>query len=149
MSEEVGPENMFIFGARVEDLDRIKQEGSYNPKQIAESDERLAGALKHLTDGSLPTSDGSNFEELYRALVPNGDGRGGDQYFVLLDFDAYDKAFWDAIALYRQPDEWVRKAVLNTAKSAYFSSDRTIDDYNENIWHLTPVTAEELAEGVA
>ena len=149
MSEEVGPENMFIFGARVEDLDRIKQEGSYNPKQIAESDERLAGALKHLTDGSLPTSDGSNFEELYRALVPNGDGCGGDQYFVLLDFDAYDKAFWEAIALYRQPDEWVRKAVLNTAKSAYFSSDRTIDDYNENIWHLTPVTAEELAEGVA
>lgn len=148
MSEEVGPENMFIFGALVEDLDRIKQEGSYNPKQIAESDERIAKALNHLIDGSLPTSDGSNFEELYRTLISNDDGQGGDKYFVLLDFDAYDKAFWEAIELYGQPDEWVRRAVLNTAKSAYFSSDRTIEDYNNNIWHLTPVTAEELAEGM-
>ena len=149
MSEEVGPENMFIFGARVEDLDRLKQEGSYNPRAVAESDERLASALRHLTDGSLPTVDGSRFDDLYHALVPGGDGCGGDQYFVLLDFAEYDKAFWDAVGLYRNRDEWLRKAVLNTAMSGYFSSDRTIDDYNRDIWHLEPVADEVLLEAAA
>ena len=146
MSEQVGPENMFIFGARVEDLDRMRQEGSYNPRQVEEADERLSSALRHLVDGSLPTSDGSRFDDLYHSLVPNGDGRGGDQYFVLHDFDAYDKAFWDAINLYKDRDEWLRRAVLNTAFSGYFSSDRTIQDYNESIWHLEPVTEEAIAE---
>ena len=64
---------------------------------------------------------------------------GGDAYFVLHDFDAYDKAFWEAQRVYGDRDEWLRRAVLNTAKSGYFSSDRTIAEYNDAIWHLEPV----------
>lgn len=139
MSEEVGVENMFIFGARVEDIERMKQERSYDPRAVAEGDARIAAALAHLTDGSLPTSDGSRFEDIYHALVD-----GGDQYFLLHDFDAYDKAFWEALGVYRQRDEWLRRAVLNTASAGYFSSDRTIAEYNQQIWHLTPVDEADL-----
>lgn len=139
MSEQVGPENMFIFGARVEDLDDMKADGSYNPHAVVEADERLRQALEHLRDGSLPTVDGSRFEDIYYSLLPSGNGSAGDQYFVLHDFDAYDKAFWEALRVYDDRDEWLRRAVLNTASAGYFSSDRTIDEYNNEIWHLTPV----------
>ncbi len=134
MSEQVGEENMFIFGARVEDLDRLKAEGSYRPRELAEADARLRGALELLVNGMLPTSDGSRFEDLHHSLVE------GDQYFVLLDFADYDRAFFEAVRLYRDdPAEWQRRAVLNVARSAYFSSDRAIADYNEKIWHLRPL----------
>lgn len=135
MSEQVGPENMFIFGARVEELDRMREEGSYDSQAVMRADARLEKALGHLVDGSLPTSDGSKFDDLYHSLVQPG----GDAYFVLHDFDAYDKAFWEAQRVYGDRDEWLRRAVLNTAKSGYFSSDRTIAEYNDTIWHLEPV----------
>ena len=138
MSQEVGEENMFIFGARVEDLDRIREEGSYDPRAVVQSDERIRTAVTHLIDGSLPTADGRRFEDIYRSLVP--EQGGGDMYFVLHDFDAYDKAFWEAQRVHEDKDEWVRRCVLNTASAGYFSSDRTINDYNEAIWHLEPVS---------
>ncbi len=139
MSEQVGPENMFIFGARVEDLNRMRDEHSYSPHALVAADERIAGAVNHLIDGSLWGSTGHEFGDIYYSLLPNG-GNGGDPYFVLQDFDAYDKAFWNAIETYRDRDAWMRRAVLNTAAAGYFSSDRTIGEYNEEIWHLAPVT---------
>lgn len=142
ISEEVGEENMFIFGARVEDLDRLKAEGSYSPREVMEESPILKEALDHLIDGSLPTSDGSKFESLYYSLVPNG-GNGGDHYYVLYDFAEYDRAFWEALALYEDQREWFRRAVLNTARSGYFSSDRTIEDYNDLIWHLKAVSEDD------
>ena len=142
MSEQVGPENMFIFGARVEDLDRMREEGTYDPQALMRADARLEKALTRLVDGSLPTADGSRFEDLHHSLVQPG----GDQYFVLHDFDAYDKAFWEAQRVYGDRDEWLRRAVLNTARSGYFSSDRTIAEYNDAIWHLEPVGVEEDAQ---
>ncbi|NGM16864.1 glycogen/starch/alpha-glucan family phosphorylase [Eggerthellaceae bacterium zg-893] len=133
MAEEVGEENMFIFGARVEEIDRMKADHSYRPREVAQADGRLQKALEHLIDGSLPTSDNSRFEDLYHSLMDS------DPYFALYDFDAYDKAFWEALRVYGDRDEWLRRAVLNTARSGYFSSDRTINEYNEAVWHLTPI----------
>lgn len=145
MSEQVGEENMFIFGARVEDLEAMRISNSYDPKKIVDENPKLKRALEHLIDGSLPTSDGSKFEDLYNALLPNG-GNGGDNYFVIYDFDAYDKAFWNAIDLYQDKQKWYHQAVLNTACSGYFSSDRTINEYNDKIWHLSPVEIDKVTD---
>lgn len=144
MSEQVGEENMFIFGARVEELDRLREEGSYNPQGIVSQNKRLEKALSHLIDGSLPTSDGSRFEAIYDSLMSGG-GKG-DAYFVLYDFDAYDAAYREALGVWTDRDEWNRRAVLNTASSGFFSSDRTIEEYNEAIWHLRPVEDHDAAQ---
>ena len=131
IAEQVGMDNIFIFGATVDDLERLKAEGSYYSRAVAESNPRLARVLEHLVDGSLPTSDGSRFEDLYYALLD-----GGDQYFVLLDFAAYDERFFDMIRTYQDRDRWLTSAVINTAKAGFFSSDRAIEDYNTQIWHM-------------
>ncbi|MBO4365768.1 MAG: glycogen/starch/alpha-glucan phosphorylase [Eggerthellaceae bacterium] len=134
IAEQVGPDNIFIFGALVEDLERMKAENSYEPRAIVEADPRLKRVLQHLVDGSLPTSDGSRFEDLYYMLAPEG-GRG-DQYFVLYDFASYDQVFGQVMAAYADRDRWIASSIINTAKAGYFSSDRAIEDYNDQIWHL-------------
>ena len=131
IAEQVGPDNIFIFGATVEDLARMKAEGWYNPAAIIDGNPRLARVMQHLVDGSLPTSDGNRFDDLYHALRDNG-----DQYFVMLDFASYDERFSDVMAAYRDRDRWLKSAVINTAKAGYFSSDRAIEDYCEQIWKL-------------
>ena len=135
IAEQVGPDNIFIFGATVEDLDRVRAEGSYDPRAAVAGNPMLDRVLRHLVDGSLPTADGSRFGDLYYALRP--DGGAGDQYFVLYDFPAYDERFFDAIRAYQDRDRWLTSAVINTAKAGYFSSDRAIEDYDEQIWHLS------------
>ena len=134
IAEQVGMDNIFIFGATVEDIDRMRAEGSYEPRAVADSNPRLKRVLDHLIDGSLPTSDGSRFDDLYHALYS---GHGGDHYFVLYDFASYDERFFEAIEAYRDKDRWLTSAIINTAKSGYFSSDRAIEDYDEEIWHLS------------
>ena len=133
IAEQVGADNIFIFGATVEELERVKAEGSYHPRAVAEANPRLARVLEHLVDGSLPTCDGSRFEDIYYSLRPDN---GGDPYFVLYDFDAYDKRFADVMKAYADRESWTAKAIMNTAKAGFFSSDRAIEDYNEQIWHL-------------
>ena len=134
IAEQVGLDNIFIFGATVDELERIKQEGSYNPRGLVDSNPLLARVLGHLIDGSLPTSDGSRFEDLYYAL--GAAGGIGDPYFVLYDFAAYDERFFDVMRKYQDRDSWLTSAVINTAKAGYFSSDRAIEDYDANIWHM-------------
>lgn len=131
IAEQVGEQNIFIFGAHVEEIDRMRAEGSYNPYAVADADPRLQRVLAHLVDGSLPTSDGSRFEDLHNALLNEG-----DRYFVLHDFASYDARFRDAMRAYQDRDRWVASAVVNTAKAGYFSSDRAIEDYNREIWGL-------------
>ena len=130
IAEAVGEDNIFIFGARVEELDRVRAEHSYNPWDLLEANPRLKRVLEHLVDGSLPTPDGSRFADIVRALT------GLDQYFVLYDFDAYDARFFDVMRAYRDRDRWLTSAVINTAKAGQFSSDRAIEDYDAQIWHL-------------
>ena len=134
IAEQVGPDNIFIFGATVEDVERIKAEGSYKPQSEADANPRLKRVLEHLVDGSLPTSDGSRFEDLYNALY--GQGWGIDQYYVIHDFASYDERFFDAIEAYQDRPRWLKSAIVNTAKAGYFSSDRAIEDYDEQIWNL-------------
>ena len=130
IAEAVGEDNIFIFGARVAELDRVRAEHSYNPWVLLEDNPHLKRVLEHLVDGSLPTPDGERFADILRALT------GFDQYFVLYDFAAYDERFFDAMRAYRNRDRWLASAVINTAKAGYFSSDRAIEDYNAQIWHL-------------
>ena len=134
IAEQVGSDNIFIFGATVEELDRVKAEGSYDPRATADGNPLLSNVLRHLVDGSLPTSDGSRFEDLFHALRPNGGP--GDQYFVLYDFASYDQRFFDAIHAYQDRDRWLASSIINTAKAGFFSSDRAIQDYDEQVWHL-------------
>ena len=135
IAEQVGPENIFIFGATVDEIARVNAEGSYSPRATVEANPRLARVLSHLVDGSLPTSDGRRFEDLYYALAPNGGM--GDQYFVLYDFASYDERFFDVIEAYKDRDRWLASAIVNTAKSGFFSSDRAIEDYDAQVWHLS------------
>ena len=134
IAEQVGPDNIFIFGATVEELTHVKASGSYSPHSVVDSNPRLARVLGHLVDGSLPTCDGSRFESLYYSLGPNGGY--GDPYFVLYDFASYDERFFDVMHAYADRDRWLKSAVINTAKAGYFSSDRAIEDYDSQIWHL-------------
>ncbi len=134
IAEQVGEDNIFIFGATVDELERLRAEGSYNPRATADGNPRLSRVLDHLVDGSLPTADASRFEELFHALYSQG--YGADPFFVLHDFAAYDACFADCIAAYEDRDRWLKSAVINTAKAGYFSSDRAIEDYNNLIWHL-------------
>ena len=130
IAEQVGLDNIFIFGATVEEIERMKAQRSYSPRAAADANPRLRRVLEHLIDGSLPTGDGCRFEDLFYALLND------DQYFVLHDFAAYDSRFFDAIDAYQDRDRWLKSAVINTAKAGFFSSDRAIEDYNEQIWHM-------------
>lgn len=131
IAEQVGPDNVFIFGADEAEIEQLKSEGSYHPESIVRENERIARVLDHLVDGSLPTYDGAAFEDIRHALVEDG-----DPYFVLHDFASYDERFFDVMDAYRDRDRWLKSAVINTAKAGYFSSDRSIEDYDEQIWHL-------------
>ena len=133
MAEQVGEDNIFIFGATVDELDRVRAERSYNPAWTADSNPVLRRALEHLVDGSLPTSDGSRFEDLFYALYGEC---GADPYFVLYDFASYDERYMQVVEAYADRDRWLSSAIVNTAKAGFFSSDRAIEDYNEQIWHL-------------
>ncbi|MBQ9003304.1 MAG: glycogen/starch/alpha-glucan phosphorylase [Eggerthellaceae bacterium] len=122
IAEQVGEDNIFIFGATVDDLERVRQENSYNSRATAEADPRLSRVLERVRE--------LGFEDIYQSLMND------DRYYVLLDFAAYDARFFDAIAKYQDRNSWLASAIVNTAKAGYFSSDRAIEDYNEQIWHL-------------
>ena len=102
IAEQVGEDNIFIFGATVEEIERMKAEGSYDPRAVVDADPRLARVLQHLVDGSLPTHDGTRFEDLYNALLYGY----ADPYFVLHDFASYDACFADAMKAYADRDRW-------------------------------------------
>ena len=130
IAEQVGPDNIFIFGANVDELARVKSDCSYNPQDTVNSSPVLQKVLSHLVDGSLSLG-GGNFQNIHDALLYHG-----DPYFVLYDFADYDRCFFDAQARYRKPDEWYSSAVINTAKAGFFSSDRTINEYCQRIWGI-------------
>ncbi len=138
ISEQVGDEHIFIFGARVDEIEAMKASGSYNPQATAQANPKLWRALNHLVDGSLPTADGSRFDDLYNALVNQG-----DQYFLLYDFASYDERFHEVMRAYLDRDRWLTSAIINTAKAGYFSSDRAIEDYDREIWHMREAIAED------
>jgi starch phosphorylase len=139
MLEQVGSENIYIFGLKAEEVDaRLKFADIDEVKTIYSSNAVLRRALEMLIDGSLASGNHQLFKDLYQTLM-FGDYGYPDTYMVIRDFEEYMHTHEKISRDYQNRKEWIRKAIMNTAMSGFFSSDRTIQEYNKNIWHLTPI----------
>ena len=130
IAEEAGAENEYIFGHTVEQINAIK--GSYNARAIYDSNADLRRALNTLVDGTVKTDDG--LQNLFRQLVEGGN----DQYYLLLDYASYVEAKLKANEEYADRLTFGKKCLMNIASAGKFSSDRTIAQYAEEIWHIKP-----------
>ncbi len=139
--DEVGKENAFIFGLSSDEVIAYEHNGQYNPRDIYNSDSDIRAVLTQLVDGTYSQGNFEEFRDIYNSLL---DGQGGrpDMYFILKDFRSYAEAQEKVEAAYRDEKRWARSAMLNTAKSGKFSSDRTIEEYAKEIWHLNKVKVE-------
>ncbi len=126
----VGDENMFVFGMSADEVTALERNKTYNPYDYYKNNPKLKKVLEQLTNGFFESVSKDEFKEISDRLL------NGDHYFLLKDFEAYREAQAKANALYKDQDTWVTKTIINTAKSGFFSTDRTIDDYNTEIWHL-------------
>jgi starch phosphorylase len=131
--EQVGPENIFIFGLQAHEVTEMKAHG-YTPHSIAAANPELSRTLELIDSGYFSPANVFDGKPIVERLLSDG-----EPYFVLADFAAYAKAQDDVDALYLQPDEWSRKAVLNALGMGTFSSDRSIREYAERIWRIKPV----------
>ena len=134
MKEEVGEENIFIFGLTSDGVAEIRQEG-YDPWHYYNTNEELRRALDMIALGFFSPDDPHRFRPLFESLTG-----GGDHYLLLADYEAYIKAQDQVDALYRDQNAWVRRAILNVAGMGKFSSDRSILEYAGKIWNVKPVT---------
>lgn len=138
--EEVGEENAVIFGLSAEEVIAYEHNGQYNPKEIYNTNMNIRMAMTQLIDGTYSPENPELFRELYNSLLESNGGERADQYFILKDFEAYAEAQRKIEALYRDEKGWAKSALTNIAKSGKFSSDRTIEEYVDDIWHLEKVT---------
>ena len=140
MYEEVGADNIFIFGMSADEVQQKNIDG-YDPWMVYNMNQEVRMALTSLIDGTFdPNTD--MFRELYDALLSGFGGSRADEYYVLEDYADYARAHWDIDAAYRDQERWARMAIMNTAKSGKFSSDRTIRQYADEIWNLPTVDIE-------
>ncbi|SBT16939.1 Maltodextrin phosphorylase [Marinomonas gallaica] len=130
IQEEVGDENIFIFGLKIEDVQALDRNG-YNPYDYYYGDEELRNALDWLCSGYFSPYDPHAFDEIRRTLLDQG-----DRFKVLVDYRAYVECQERVSEAYRDQNHWAKMAILNTARMAKFSSDRTIQEYADEIWHL-------------
>ena len=128
--ELVGDDNSFIFGLSADEVNDYYQNGGYNPWDLYNSDSRIRRVLDQLVNGFL-TPDTEEFRDIFNAVTHNG-----DEYFVLKDFDAYVRAQEAANQTYKNRKKWTEMSMINIARSGKFSSDRTIQEYADQIWHL-------------
>ena len=140
IADLVGRDNCYIFGMRSNEVEALYVAGTYRSLDIYETNAELRRALNMMFDGSLTPENPKMFEGLYRALVFSDNGGMADPYLVLKDFGSYQQAQSRLGADYLDQKAWTRKEIINVAKSGVFSSDRTIREYNDLIWHLTPLT---------
>ena len=131
--EQVGEENIFIFGATTPQVTDLRAHG-YQPRQLYESNAELKQVLDQIRDGMFSKDEPGRFQQLFDLLV-----NFGDHYLLLADFASYMDAQDRVDELYRQPGEWTRKAILNVAAMGVFSSDRTIAEYAEEVWNAKPL----------
>jgi starch phosphorylase len=129
IAEAVGPENIFIFGLTAEEVARHKREG-YDPHYFVDASPRLRRVLDFVASDLLSPDEPGLFRPLVDSLLNQ------DPYMLLADFDAYVAAQAEVDAAYRDADRWTRMAILNVARSGYFSSDRSVEEYAERIWKL-------------
>ncbi len=142
MAEEVGPENMFIFGASSDEIINWEKNGGYNPMDIFNNDQDIRRVLMQLINGYYAPQDPEMFRDLYNSLLNTQASDRADTYFILKDFRSYAEAEAKIDAAYRDEKWWARTAIMNTACSGKFSSDRTIQQYVDDIWHLEKIHVE-------
>lgn len=135
--KEAGEENNYIFGADVEEIERIKD--SYDPMLIMKGDYRIRRCLEALVDGTLDDGKTGVFEELYNSLIKGASWHKADHYFLLKDFDDYLKTRIRLNEDYKNRKEFTKKCFLNMCSAGKFSSDRSVDDYARKIWNIKPV----------
>ncbi|RGF40140.1 glycogen/starch/alpha-glucan phosphorylase [Roseburia sp. AF42-8] len=140
MTEEVGKENMFIFGMSSDEVIAHEQKRDYDPMQIFNNDQDVRKVLMQLINGFYSPNDPELFRDLYNSLLNTQCTQYADTYFILADFRSYVEAQKKINAAYADEKEWARKAILNIAASGKFSSDRTIQEYVDDIWHLNKIT---------
>jgi starch phosphorylase len=132
--EEVVRENLFIFGLTAEEVIALRP--SYRPRDCCAANPTLQEAVNYIREGFFSPDDRDLFQPLIDLLLND------DRYMVLADFDAYHRAHMEIDALYRDAEAWTRKSILNVARIGKFSSDRTILEYNRDIWHAEAVPIE-------
>ena len=140
--EEVGAENAFIFGLSSDEVINYENNGGYNPMDIYNSDADIRRVVNQLVDGTYSQGDKEMYRDLYNSLLTAQGGSKADTYFILKDFRSYADAQKKVEEAYRDKDRWAKMALLNTASCGKFSSDRTIQEYVDDIWHLDKVTVE-------
>ena len=133
MLEHVGEENIFIFGNTTPQVEALRS-GGYNPRKYYEEDAELHQVLTQIASGVFSPQEPGRYRNLFDSLV-----NFGDHYQLLADYRSYVDTQDKVDELYRKPEEWQRRAALNIANMGYFSSDRTIQEYAEEIWHIKPV----------
>ena len=132
IQEEVGKENIFIFGLTAEEVARVKREG-YQPREYYERSPELKGVMDLINSGFFSPENPGLFKPIYDTLMTH------DEYLLLADFDAYVECQDQVAQLYQNQKEWTKKAILNVARMGKFSSDRTIQQYCDDIWLVKPV----------
>jgi starch phosphorylase len=136
--EEVGAENAFIFGLSSDEVINYENHGGYNPMDIYNSDADVRRVLEQLVDGTY-SNDRELFRSLYNSLLNTKESDKADRYFILKDFKSYAEAQKKVEAAYKNTSGWAKSAMINTANVGKFSSDRTIQEYVDDIWHLDKV----------
>lgn len=134
--EEVGEENAFIFGLSSDEVMNYEKNGGYEPYEIYNSDAEIRRVVEQLVDGTYADGDKERYRDLYNSLLKKSGFDRADMYFILKDFRSYAEAQERVEAAYRDQDRWAKMALLNTACCGKFSSDRTIEEYVEDIWGL-------------
>ena len=132
--EEAGEENNFIFGARVEDIEKVKD--YYSAENLYENDEKIHRVLDALTDGTLKDGRTKIFKELYDSIIKGASWHAPDQYYLLLDFNDYLNEKIKVNQAFKNKREFYKKCWLNMCNAGKFSSDRTIAEYAKEIWHI-------------
>ena len=134
--KEVGEENAFIFGLSADEVINYENNGGYYPENIFNSDQDIRRVLMQLINGEFAPNDPEMFRDIYDSLLNTKSSDRADTYFILADFKAYAEAQRRVEEAYRDESRWAKMAMLNTACSGKFTSDRTIQQYVDEIWHL-------------
>ena len=137
--EEVGAEHAFIFGLSSDEVIRYENQGGYDPVEVYNNDADIRRVLNQLVDGTYAQGDTERFRTLYNSLLNTLSTSKADTYFILKDFKSYAEAQKRVEAAYRDQKNWAKSAILNVACSGKFTSDRTIQQYVDEIWHLDQV----------
>ena len=137
--DEVGAENAFIFGLSSEEVINYENNGGYHPYDIYQNDKDIHEVLEQLVDGTYANGDHELYKDLYQSLLFGDTGSQADMYFILKDFRSYAEAHKKVTETYQDTKKWAKMAMTNTAGCGKFSSDRTIQEYVDDMWHLDKI----------